>query len=128
MSENVILKPDQPINVLMISIFREFSGDSTGGRSVEVLPAFFKGCIVQSLEQTFGEIGGLSVPVDVLRFDDDCEKSGTTAIQAILRVPAKDYFKLRTALSLIHQFQGHSCRINVDCVSPVLLSLTRTAI
>lgn len=88
-----------------------------------MLPVFFKGSIVQSLQQVFGEIGGLSVPVDVLRFE---EGDGISGVQAILRVPATDYFKLRTALTLISKFQGHSCRFNIHCVSPVLLSLLRT--
>lgn len=108
---------------------REFSGHSTGNSSssssIEVLPAFFKGSIVQSLQQAFGEVGGLSVTVDVLRFDDDSDCSGRS-VAAILRVPCTEYFKLRTALSLISQFQGHPCRFNIHCVSPLLLSLVRT--
>lgn len=103
---------------------REFSGSSS---SVEVLPAFFKGSIVQSLQQVFGEVGGLSVSVDLLRFDDDDDtKDSGRSVAAILRVPSTEYFKLRTALSLIREFQGHPCRFNIHCVSPLLLSLVRT--
>lgn len=102
---------------------REFSGANQN--QIEVLPAFFKGSIVQSLQQVFGEVGGLSVSVDLLKFDDN---NSDESIQAILRVPATESFKLRTALNLIATFQGHPCRFNVQCVSPVLLSLVRTTI
>lgn len=91
-----------------------------------MLPAFFKGSIVQSLQHVFGEIGGLTVPVDVLQFKESSSDNCTVPVQAILRVPANEYFKLRSALALISQFQGHPCRFNVHCVSPVLLSLIRT--
>lgn len=116
----------KPIVILKCRSSREFSNSS---EIPEVLPAFFKGSIVQSLQQVFGEIGGLSVPVDVLRFEQNEEEeevSGSSSVQAILRVPSRDYFKLRSALCLVNQFQGHPCRFNVHCVSPVLLSLVRT--
>lgn len=98
---------------------REFS---SSGSHIEVLPAFFKGSIVQSLQQVFGEVGGLSVSVDLLRFEEEENNN----YSAILRVPASDCFKLRTALNLVSEFQGHPCRFNIHCLSPVLLSLVRT--
>lgn len=103
---------------------REFSssGRQSTGTHIEVLPAFFKGSIVQSLQQVFGEVGGLSVSVDLLRFEEEENNN----YSAILRVPASDCFKLRTALNLVSEFQGHPCRFNIHCLSPVLLSLVRT--
>lgn len=80
---------------------------------------------MQSLKQVFGEVGGLSVDFDLLRFDVTENLSGSRAV-AILRVPAENSFKLRTALTLIAEFQGHACRFNVECASPFLLSLLRT--
>lgn len=74
---------------------------------------------MQSLQRVFGEIGGLSVPVDVLKFDPE-------TFQAILRVPAENYFKLRSSLALIREFQGQPCRFNIHGVSPVLITLSRS--
>ncbi|XP_055700434.1 ribonuclease P protein subunit p14 [Phlebotomus papatasi] len=82
-----------------------------------IVPVFFKGGILTSLEEVFGEIGGCTT-VDVLRFDPK-------TLKAILRVPKEDYVKVRTALTLISAFQEIPCRFHVNSVSPLLLSLVR---
>jgi len=86
----------------------------------ELLPAFIRGAIIQSLTTVFGEIGG-QTQLDLLHFDEDNQKG-------ILRVPTNFVAKTRTALCLIHQFQGISAIFQVICLSTQLPSLVDTFI
>lgn len=86
-----------------------------------IIPLFIKGSIEQSLKKTFGEIGGHIDKLDLIKF----HKESSTLIQFkfILRTIESDYVKIRTALTLISQYQGVSCYFKVNGVSSSLPSL-----
>lgn len=83
-----------------------------------LLPVFVKGCIEQTLHKIFGEIGGHTT-VDILKFDDKRRR-------LILRVPEKDYVKVRATLTLIETFQNIPCYFYVRSATPVLIALIDT--
>lgn len=83
-----------------------------------LLPVFVKGCIEQTLHRIFGEIGGHTI-VDILKFDDKRRR-------LILRVPEKDYVKVRATLTLIEKFQNIPCYFYVRSATSVLIALIDT--
>lgn len=83
-----------------------------------LLPVFVKGSIEQTLHKIFGEIGGQTA-IDVLKFDDKRRR-------IILRVPEKDYVKVRSALTLIEKFQNIPCYFYVHSATAVLIALNDT--
>lgn len=81
----------------------------------QFLATYVKGRIEQNLQAIFGEIGG-HTKVDVIKFDQNNRRF-------ILRVPDRDYVKLRAALTLTPAYQSISCCFRVHSASPVLLTL-----
>lgn len=84
----------------------------------QLLPVYFKSCLDQALVRIFGEIGGQTT-VDILKFD-------TKRARAIVRVPADFYVKLRSAITLIGQFQDIPCSFVILKAGPLLLGLVET--
>ena len=68
----------------------------------------------------FGEIGGFT-EVDLLKFDEERKRG-------ILRILADYEIKLRTALTLIREFQGIPAAFQVNKVSYQLPALVETFI
>lgn len=81
----------------------------------QFLATYVKGRIEQNLHSIFGEIGGHTI-VDIIKFDQNNRRF-------ILRVPARDYVKLRSALTLTAAFQSILCCFRVHSASPLLLTL-----
>ncbi|XP_026474903.1 ribonuclease P protein subunit p14 [Ctenocephalides felis] len=76
---------------------------------------YLKKNIINSLRQIFGEISS-SVNIDILKYDS-CER------RAIIRVPAEQYVKLRSSLTLCSTYENISCAYKIHNISPSLLSL-----
>lgn len=81
----------------------------------QFLATYVKGRIEQNLHSIFGEIGGHTT-IDLIKFDQNNRRF-------ILRVPERDYVKLRATLTLSSVYQSISCCFRVNSVSPVLLTL-----
>lgn len=86
----------------------------------ELLPAFIKGAIVQSLTTVFGEIGG-QIEFDLLAFDEKRQK-------VIIRVPQHSEVKAKVALILISEFQGIPAVFHINKASTQLPQLTASFI
>lgn len=82
----------------------------------DLLPAFVKGAIVQSLTTIFGEIGG-QAEFDLLAFDEERRRF-------IIRVPLNLEVKTKVALTLISEFQGIPAIFQVIQSSTKLPQLT----
>ncbi|XP_038054225.1 ribonuclease P protein subunit p14-like isoform X2 [Patiria miniata] len=88
----------------------EFENPDTRIDSVQ-----FRALVSKALHQLYGETGA-SIPVDILRFQDD-------TMEAILRVSGRSLVKVWSALTLLGEYAQEECAIRVTQVSPHLLAL-----
>lgn len=95
--------------------FRKFAKEPE-----DISPIFIKGALITSLNTVFGEIGGFA-EVDLLKFDEKRRRG-------IVRILADYEIKLRTALTLIREFQGIPSSFQVHKVGYQLPSLIETFI
>jgi RNase P/RNase MRP subunit POP5 len=95
----------------MIQIFyRKFAEEPEDISSV-----FIKGALISSLSAIFGEIGGFT-EVELLKFDENRKRG-------ILKASVDYEIKLRTALTLIKDYQGIPAAFQVNQVSHQLPAL-----
>lgn len=81
----------------------------------DISSIFIKGALLSSLSAIFGEIGGFS-EVKLLKFDENRKRG-------ILKTSADYEIKLRTALTLIKDYQGIPASFQVHQVSNQLPAL-----
>ncbi|XP_030371401.1 uncharacterized protein LOC115621783 [Scaptodrosophila lebanonensis] len=72
---------------------------------VVLTPAYFRGCILNSLESFFGEIGG-KTQLDIVRFSAGKKR-------VVFRVPEDFFERTRTAVTLIGHYQEVPCHFQV---------------
>ncbi|EDW83927.1 uncharacterized protein Dwil_GK13870 [Drosophila willistoni] len=85
--------------------------------SVVLTPAYFRGCILNSLESFFGDIGGQTT-VDIVKFSVQQRR-------VIFRVPEDFYERTRVATTLIGHYQEVPCHFQVLESSKSLLDFDK---
>ncbi|KAH8388383.1 hypothetical protein KR093_005372 [Drosophila rubida] len=73
--------------------------------SVVLTPVFFRGCVQNSLERFFGEIGG-GTTLEIIKFSAEQRR-------VVFRVPQEFYERTRAALTLIGYYQEVPCHFCV---------------
>ncbi|XP_030559187.1 uncharacterized protein LOC115761545 [Drosophila novamexicana] len=78
--------------------FRDFD-------TVELTPIYFRGCVLNSLESFFGEIGGKTT-LDIIKFSVEQRR-------VVFRVPEEFFKRTHTAITLIGHYQKVPCHFRV---------------
>ncbi|XP_017967292.1 uncharacterized protein LOC108659070 [Drosophila navojoa] len=78
--------------------FRDFD-------KVELTPIYFRGCVLNSLEKFFGEIGG-KTSLDIVKFSVEQRR-------VVFRVPEEFYKRTHTVITLIGHYQEVPCHFQV---------------
>ncbi|ALC46254.1 CG34317 [Drosophila busckii] len=73
--------------------------------TIELTPTYFRGCVLNSLEGFFGEIGGKTT-LEIVRFSVEQRR-------VVFRVPEEFAQRTRTAISLIGHYQEVPCHFQV---------------
>ncbi|KAH8417900.1 hypothetical protein KR222_007857, partial [Zaprionus bogoriensis] len=90
--------------------FRDFD-------SVVFTPIYFRGCVQNSLERFFGEIGGKTT-LQIIKF---CVQQR----RVVFRVPEEFFERVRAAITLIGYFQEVPCHFKVLNTSKQPLDFTK---
>ncbi|XP_034115339.1 ribonuclease P protein subunit p14-like [Drosophila albomicans] len=73
--------------------------------SVVLTPVFFRGCVQNSLERFFGQIGG-DTTLEIIKFSAEQQR-------VVFRVPEEFYERTRASITLIGQYQEVPCHFRV---------------
>lgn len=96
--------------IKILYIFSKFAREPE-----DTLSVFIKGAVISSLSAIFGEIGGFT-EVNLLKFDENRKRG-------IIKTSSDYEIKLRTALTLIKDYQGIPASFQVHQVSYQLPAL-----